>query len=275
MRAIHAGTLALASLPALAGAGEPKLKAEEVLARHVAAIGGAAEHAGRHRNVKGRCRIIAPTGAANSPDSAVGAGSLPGVFAFDSEPQRVQLKMQFSSLNYVGESFAFQGDRAEVGFPHPGRRSALGLFVSANDVILREGLLGGVLNAGWPLLALADRGARVSYDGRKRYDGRELHRLRYRAKKGQGELDVFLYLEPETFRHVASVYKQSQTHVMSADITQSSREPDVYLQLEETFGDYRNWNGRAVPVTWTLRYETQARVTEYWKYDLRVESIDE
>ena len=32
----------------------------------------------------------------------------------------------------------------------PGKRSGLGNFVNTNDVILREGLLGGVFNAGWP-----------------------------------------------------------------------------------------------------------------------------
>jgi hypothetical protein len=108
--------------------------------------------------------------------------------------------MKFPSEAYPAETFAVDGGKPDVGFVLPGRRSALGTFVSTHDVILREGLLGGVLNAGWPLLDPERRGARVDYDGLKKLDGRDRHRLRYRAKKGQDTLDVFLYLDAR-FRH--------------------------------------------------------------------------
>jgi len=143
--------------------------------------------------------------------------------------------------------------------------------VNTNDVILREGLLGGVFNAGWPLLALPARGAKVAYDGLKKLEGRDLHRLRYRAKKGQGDLEVFLYFEPDTFRHVASVYRTSQAQQMGVTMESSSSQPDVYLQLTETFGDFKSVKGLNVPSAWTIRYEMQAKVTQHWKYDLAAE----
>jgi hypothetical protein len=156
----------------------------------------------------------------------------------------------------------------------PGKRSGMGNFLSAHDVIVREGLLGGVLNAGWPLFGVAERGSKVGYDGLKSLGGRELHRLRYRAKKGQDELEVFLFFDPDSFRHVASVYKASQAQSLGTTIEQSSSQPDVYLQIEETFGDFTKAKGLSLPTAWTIRYEMQSKTTQYWKYELAVETLE-
>ena len=257
--------LVAALLPVGASAAE-KMKPEEVVAHHLEAVGTeTARTAGR--KVEGPCALEAPA-------SGGVAGALLGRFAFDSEASRFALRMKFSSQAYPAESFSLEGGLADVGFVQPGRRSGLGNFVSTNDVILREGLLGGVLNAGWPLFGLAGRGAKVSYDGLKKLEGREVHRLRYRAKKGQDTLDVFLYFDPDTFRHVASVYRASRAQQLGTSIVSSSSEPDTYLQAQETFGDFKSVKGLTLPTAWTIRYEMQAKVTQYWKYDLTVETAE-
>ena len=179
--------LVAALLPVGASAAE-KMKPEEVVAHHLEAVGTeTARTAGR--KVEGPCALEAPA-------SGGVAGALLGRFAFDSEASRFALRMKFSSQAYPAESFSLEGGLADVGFVQPGRRSGLGNFVSTNDVILREGLLGGVLNAGWPLFGLAGRGAKVSYDGLKKLEGREVHRLRYRAKKGQDDARRLPLLRP-------------------------------------------------------------------------------
>jgi hypothetical protein len=252
--------LAATLVPAASGVAADKLKPAEVVAHHLDAV-GAAEARATSRKVEGSCAMTAPA-------SGGVAGSLMGRFSFESAATRFALQMKFPSQGYPAESFGLEGGKPDVGFVLPGRRSALGAFLSTHDVILREGLLGGVLNAGWPLSSLAERGAKVSYDGLKQLDGRDDHRLRYRAKKGQDTLDVFLYFDPDTFRHVATVYKASQAQQLGVTMESSSSEPDVYLQLEETFGEFRTVKGMTLPSSWTLRYETQAKVTQYWKYDL-------
>jgi hypothetical protein len=257
--------LVAALLPVGAFATE-KMKAEEVIAHHLDAVGTETARAAG-RNVEGSCAMAAPA-------SGGVAGALLGRFAFDSEASRFALRMKFSSQAYPAESFSLEGGQADVGFVQPGKRSGLGNFLSTNDVILREGLLGGVLNAGWPLFGLAARGAKVSYDGLKQLEGRELHRLRYRAKKGQDALDVFLYFDPDTFRHVASVYRASRAQQLGTSIASSSSEPDTYLQAQETFGDFQSVKGLTLPTTWTIRYEMQAKVTQYWKYDLALETLE-
>lgn len=253
------------TVPVVAGAAE-KMKPEEVVAHHLDAVGPAEARVAR-RALEGSCALAAP---------AVGgvAGVLQGRFAFDSETARFSLRMKFSSENYPAETFAFENDKGDVGFVQPGRRSGLGNFVSTNEVLLREGLLGGVLNAAWPLFGLPERGAKIGYDGLKKLDGRELHRLRYRAKKGQGDLDVFLYFDPDTFRHVASVFKASRAQHLGTRIESSSSEPDTYLQVQETFADFKSVKGVTLPTTWTIRYEMQAKVTQSWQYGLVVETLE-
>ena len=257
--------LAATLLPAGAPASE-KMKPQEIVAHHLDAVGTEAARAAG-RNVEGSCTLEAPA-------SGGVAGALLGRFAFESEASRFSLRLKFSSQAYPGESFVLEGGKADVGFVLPGKRSGLGNFVDTNDAILREGLLGGVLNAGWPLFGLAERGAKVSYDGLKKLDERELHRLRYRAKRGQDSLEVFLYFDPDTFRHVASVYKTSLAQQMGTTIQSSSSEPDVYLQVQETFGDFKPAKGLTLPSSWTIRYEMQAKVTQYWKYGLVVEALE-
>lgn len=256
--------LAFAALPALAAAGE-KMKPEEVVGRHLDAL-GAVESRAAARGAEGACAMTAPSGGGV-------AGALLGRFLFESEASRYRLEMRFPSEGYPQETFALEAGKPDVGFVLPGKRSALGTFLSTNEVILREGLLGGVLNGAWPLLDLAARGAKVGYDGLKNLEGRELHRLRYRARKGQNELDVFLYFEPDTFRHVASAYKASQAQRMGRTIESSSRQPDVYVQVDETFSDFKPAGGLTLPASWTIRYEKQGQVTQHWKYELAAERL--
>lgn len=257
--------VAFAALPAAAGAGE-KMKPEEVIAHHLDAV-GTKEARAAARNVEGSCAMTAPSGGGV-------AGALLGRFRFESDAARFRLQMKFPSQGYPEEGFALEAGKPEVGFVLPGRRSALGNFLSTNEAILREGLLGGILNGAWPLLDLAGRGAKVGYDGLKKLEGRERHRLRYRARKGQGDLEAFLYFEPDTFRHVASVYRTSLAQQLGTTIESSSRQSDIYLQLDETFSDFKPSRGLTVPASWTIRYEMQGKVTQHWKYDLAAERLE-
>jgi len=255
--------LGLAAAPAFS---EDKLKAEEVIAHHLDAV-GTLEARTAGRNVEGAVTMTAPA-------SGGVAGSLHGRFRFDSESSRFALRMKFPSQGYPAEGISLEGGKPDVDFVLPGKRSGMGNFLSAHDVILREGLLGGVLNAGWPLFVAAQRGGRIGYDGLKNLGGRELHRLRYRAKKGQDELEVFLFFDPDSFRHVASLYKASQAQSLGVTIEQSSSQPDVYLQIEETFAEFTSAKGLSLPTAWTIRYEMQSKTTQYWKYELAVETLE-
>ena len=85
---------------------------------------------------------------------------------------------------------------------------------------------------------------------------------------------MFLFFDPENFRHVASVYKASQAQSLGTTIEQSSSQPDVYLQIEETFAEFTKAKGLSLPTAWTIRYELQSKTTQYWKYELAVETLE-
>ncbi len=272
MRVIRRRTLPLVVLlvPAALASPAEKLKPEQVVKAHVEeGIGRKDATAVPPRQVRGGCRLSG---------LALGAGALAGTFQLTSAPVGSKLVVQFGTGRYEGELFSFDGQSVQVGFGQrpTGNRSAVGAFMAANDVILREGLLGGVLNAGWPLLALEARGAKVSYDGLKKLDGREVHRLRYRAKKGQNELDVLIYLEPDSWRHLATVYTASRAQDMSSSMAASSQQSDVYYRLEERFSDFKPQGGLVLPSTWKLSYEMSGGPgrTGTWNYVFDVQSVE-
>ena len=204
-----------------------------------------------------------------------GKGALPGIYTFDTHPASMRLQVDFAANNYQGELFEFDGSKTTIGSNQPSlaRRSALGNFIAENDVILREGLLGGVLNAGWPLLDVARRQAKVDNDGVKILDGKSHYRLRYRAKNKQGDLSIYLYFDSKTYRHTATVYTLSRAQNLGRTITSSSQESDIHLQLEERFADFETVGRLTLPATWTMEYTETANSSTFFRYVFKVERI--
>jgi len=264
-RACLVPTVALALAAAAVPAAE-KMKPEEVVQKHLASVSPETGAFGP-RVVRGVVRMYG---------KQIGQGSIGGTFVFSTTPPATRLALDFGATEYGAEVFAFDGQATDVGYANQarGRRSAIANFVAANDVIVKERLLGGVLNGLWALANLEPSGAKVSYDGLKKLDDVEMHRLRYRAKKGQNDLDVAIWLEPETFRHVATVYSRSYAQAMVGDPTASSRQSDTYFRLEERFGGWKSIQGLAVPTTWTIRYEASANQTTEWRYELAVDQLE-
>ena len=214
-------------------------------------------------------------GAGRVETRQAGKGALSGSFTLDTTPVITRMRVEFGATNYDGETFEFDGAKTTIGFSQPklARRSALGMFIADNDVILREGLLGGVLNAGWPLLDVARRQAKIDTEGMKNFDGRSHYRLRYRAKSRQGDLDISLYIDARTYRHTATVYIWSRAQNLGPTIVSSSQESDVYLRLEERFGDFERVGRLMLPTTWTMDYSESANQSTFWRYTFKVSGI--
>src|SRR4030095_2815788 len=100
-------------------------------------------------------------------------------------------------------------------------RSIFGEFLRTQDVAVKEGLLGGALSTSWPLLNLNERKPKISYEGLKTIDGKQLIDVRYKPKKNT-DMDIHLYFEPQTYHHVKSVYSMT----IRAGIAQAGL-PDV------------------------------------------------
>ena len=259
--------LLLLSGAAVLSAAKPT--ADEIVRMHLSeGLNGAVLATGQMRDIRGGAVVTTPAKA---------AGALAGSFRMISTGVSSRLTMQFKTDLYESEEWGTDGQEVEIGFAQPrtSSRSAVGIFLWVNKAIVGEGLIGGALNARWPLLNLTARDARVSYDGMKKIDGRELHRLRYRAKQRQGPLDVFIFVEPETYRHVATVYTTSQAQGMGATPETSSQQQELVFRLEESFSDFERFGAVTLPKTWTLRYERSGNTTSEWKYELKLDSFEE
>src|SRR5687768_13516840 len=154
-----------------------KMKAEDVIAKHLESLGPATARA----DEKGRVAV----GTAKASFKARNAvGSIDGRAVVASMDRKAMLALAFNSPTYTGEKFGFDGKKLTIGYVTPGRRSALGLFMLQYAEIFKEGLMGGTLTSAWPLLHLQERGAKLEYSGTDKVDNKPVHKLSYQPKKG-------------------------------------------------------------------------------------------
>src|SRR5262249_5317211 len=153
------------------------------------------------------------------------------------------------------------------------RRSSFGEFVHSQDQILRDGLLGGTLSTSWALLNVDHNHPKLSYEGLKKVDGHPVYGLRYQPKRGS-DMDIYLYFDPETYRHVMTVYKitlassfgtfspsisdqaglTTSSNPGGADVTQSSKQKEVRYTIEERFSDFKTVDGITLPSHYNLHF---------------------
>jgi hypothetical protein len=182
-------------------AANPPTSADELVAQHLDSIASPA--------VRAAVKTRVAQGPVHYTIMVGGAGSLDGKAQIASDGQKLIFMMKLPNNEYHGEQFVFDGDKDKVAFSTARQsRSSLGNFVFVQDAVIREGLLGGVLTTGWPLLNLNQRKAKLSFDGLKKVDGQELYDLRYRPHKNS-DLEIHLYFDPQTYRHVETTYSYS------------------------------------------------------------------
>lgn len=249
-------------------AGDDKLTPEQVVSGHIESIGSPEVLAGlKSRAFTGNATIEFITGT---------IGLISGQFEFVSEKQKQGIFYRYDALEYPGEHFAFDGKDVTVSYIGPGRRSPLGDFLNRYDGIIKEGLLGGVLSVNWPLLNMDRNSAKMKYK-KKKIDGRELHELEYRPKKGMGDVKVKLYFDLETFRHVKTEYKVSVldngdiNSIPKVSVSPSggikpkledfadSLEMDAYYTLTEEYGDFLEIDGMTLPQSYSIHYTREGR----------------
>jgi hypothetical protein len=229
------------------------MKPEELVQKHLISIGTPeARAAARNRVVGGTAEIIFRLG---------GKGQAQGKGNIVSEGQSIRLQMLFPALEYPGELLTFNGSKVEVDNISPGVRSRLADFVFTHDTILKEGLLGGTLSTAWPLLDLGDRQPKLEYTGIKKQEGKELHELKYKARKGGGDLQIWLYFDPETFRHVRTRYKLVITAPMGTRPDQSAQLQESTYTLTENFGDFLVVDGLTLPRAYKLNLTIQQQAS--------------
>jgi hypothetical protein len=228
---------------------DSSIKAEELVAKHLEAIGSAdARAAVKTRVVQGAAVYRIVVG---------GGGRQEGKTGLVSEGQKVRFMVKFPQQDYRGENVVFNGDAMRAAFANSNQsRSPLASFLLAQDVIVREGLLSGTLSTAWPLLNVGDGKPKLTVEGLKKVDGVSAYQVRYEPRK-RSDLDIFLYFDQETFRHIKTVYSISMANNVGASITESAK-----LQADRT----------RVDLAQPLESSINPRVAERQHYHLRVGS---
>jgi hypothetical protein len=239
----------------------PKLSADAIVAKHLDAIGSPdARAAAKSRTAQGTVHFS---------ERITGAVHLDGSASLISEGSKVKYAFKFGAPQYPGEQLAYDGRNVGVGLIDQQSRSRLGNFVVQEPEILSEGIFGGVLGMGWPLLNREASGVKLKGEGVKKVEGRNLYALSYTPKKrnGSGELSVVLFFDPETFHHVLTVYRLASTPVDQGETTDPG---GVTTIVEERFEDFRAVYGITLPATWDIRVRVEpGKAVEYeWKVAL-------
>jgi len=234
--------------PTQTSAQNKKLTPEELIARHLDSIGTAeARSKASSRVAGGETKFISRLG---------GSANVDGQAMMVSSGAKLRFGIKLPLNDYPGEDMAFDGARAATGLLPQGRRSHLSVFFSSQNLPLKEGLIGGTLSTAWPLLRLDQAQPKLDYRGLKKVDGRQLHEVDYRPRKGSGDLKVSLFFDPETFRHVRTRYS-FEIGATIGTRENPNRNTESYYSLTEDFDDFRAVDELTLPHKYKLQLSIQ------------------
>lgn len=225
--------------------GEPAVSPEDMVAKNLDAIGS--------KDARAAAKTRAVQGTATYRVLVGGGGTLEGKTGIVSDGRKVRFMVKFQN-DYRGETFVSNGEKAQILFSNTNQSlSPVAGFVTAYDVIVRDGLFGGVLSTNWALTDLADRKAKLVSEGPKKEDGRQLLRMRYEPSK-HVDVQIFLYFEPDTFRHVKTVYDLQVGNNVGKTIVDSASLQPERSRLEERFSDFKTVDGLSLPTHWNIQF---------------------
>ena len=236
--------VAIASMPPISRAREEKLKPEELVARHLDSIAPAEKRkAVKSRSTMGSVQVAFRVG---------GSGTLNGQGNIISQGNSVRAGFSFTALEYPGEQIAFDGNKVTAAQSSPGNYPPLSRFLYENDILLKEGLLFGSLSTNWALLDVAGRKPKLDSNGLKKIGGRQMYELKYTARSSKGNMQAFLYFDPETYRHVRSQFKLEVPLPGLAKIQDSAEL--VRYQIIEEFDQFNQVDGFTLPHSYKIEY---------------------
>jgi len=248
-----------------AGAEEKNAELEGLLSRHLRSIGPAEALAGMKTRVAegtSHYKVImgGPTGTVD----------LDGKAALVSEGQQIRMLLRFSDPRYPGENYVTDGKKVQV-YNLP--RSGFGELVYNEEPLMRDGLLGGVLTTAWPFFSQDRRRAKLTYAGLAEIDGKKLHEINYQPQK-RSDLKISLYFDPDTARHVYSVYTVERMPKMLASDVATARQMPVRYRLEEQFSEFRDQNGLTLPTVWKIRLTMEGYRSTIISWDVRFDRLE-
>lgn len=237
--------LLLVSCLSSARAQAQKLKADEIIARHLEAMGGTETL----QSVSSRIS----RGTAMVTFREPGTGQLGGNVVLASEGPKHMMAMAFNNAtNYPHERIAFDGKDVSGGYVHPGSRSSLGDFLLTNQSILKQGIFGGELSQSW-LLLNPNRKVKIETGGMKKIGDRQAYVLK--CYPSGSDLKISMYFDAETFHHVRTEYERSVIAQMGFTPETSANQSETRYKLVEEFSDFKKEGGLTLPHAYRINLE--------------------
>jgi hypothetical protein len=263
--------ITLLPAPAPAAPARDKMKAEEVIAKHLEAVGPEAARAAMKSLI-----VIGTSHASYKARST--SGAIDGQVVIASTKNKVVLGMKFDAPNYPGERFGFDGKKFTVGYITPGVRSPLGNFALTNEVLFKEGLVGGTLSSAWALFGVSERRPKIEYAGTDKVKDRPAHKLKYYPNKGS-DLEITLFFDAETFQHVRTEYSRIiGAKLGSGGIDRQSQQNETRYKISEEFSDFKKEGELTLPHNYALQLEitkTQGSSLDRWDMTLSQFAFDQ
>ena len=225
----------------------PKLSAEEIVAKHIAAIGSPdAILAAKNRVFVGQGAIRIGRG---------GAGSAGGPVQIASDGRRFLLTMVLNATNYPYEKVGYDGKDLTFGRPD-GRRTFLAEFLRTNSGIVKDGVFGGVFSAAWPLIPKSE-GKKIKFKGGlEEVGGKEYYTLEFNPSGADAKATLFF--DPISFQHLMSRYRVTIPPRLNSDATQNSNQKPTYVSLTERFSNFAKAGDLILPLIYTIDYSATA-----------------
>jgi len=259
------GAVAIAFCSA-ASAQDKKVTIEELIPQHLDSIGSAQARAvPKNRVVAGTVRLVSRVGT---------AGNIEGQAAMASSGVKLRYSLKFPSITYPGEQFGYDGSKILTGYLPNGQRSPLSLFLEQQNVMLKDGLLGGTLSTAWAMLRVQQLKPKLEYRGIKKIEGRDLHVVGYKAQKGSPDLAITLFFDAATFRHVRTLYEFKVPPRLGLGPNDSTRFQEDYYQVTEDFDDFRAVNALMIPHKYRVQLNVQtSRGSNVFDWNISVDQV--
>lgn len=222
-----------------------KLSAQEIIAKHLDSIGAA--------DKRSAFKSIVASGEVSVDFISLKKQPTSGRIVLATEGSKMFVGMNLDTPEYPQERFVYDGDKSAIGMVNRGGRSVLGNFIQSNGVIMSHGLLSGALGSSWLFLNSPESKGKISTTGNKKIDGRETFGLSYNPKGGS-DIEIKMYFDQETFRHVRTEYSATRSAAMGRTIDESARNRETRMKLTEDFSEFKESGGLMLPTKYRIHY---------------------
>lgn len=251
---IYWATAMMLLLSCLSGAKEAqaqKLKADEIIAKHLEAMGGSETlHSVSTRIASGT--VVATF---KTPTTAQLGGRV--VLASEGPKNVVAMVFENTASNYPHEKIGYDGRDVSGSYVRPGQRSTLGDFLLGHRGIVKQGIFGGALSQGWLLLD-PQRKIKLEAGGTKKIGERQAYVLK--CYPSGSDLKVTMYFDAETFQHVRTEYERSVSAQMGSNPeTSATQGAETHYKLIEDFSDFKKEGGLILPHAYLIQLEILGR----------------